>query len=102
MHPNLIFQKKRFTVPDNVKQTNIEQKSYQKQIPSTTPVSSPKKNMNKIAMLQMTTTLRPPIQNGTSLKEKDKDIASVPESNNNNSKKEIIMLTRSLLITQNQ
>ena len=49
----------------------------------------------------MTTTLRPPIQNGTSLKEKDKDIASVPESNNN-SKKEIIMLTRSLLITQNQ
>lgn len=64
-------------------------------------MSSPKKNMNKIAMLQMTTTLRPPIQNGTSLKEKDKDIASVPESNNN-SKKEIIMLTRSLLITQNQ
>lgn len=46
--------------------------------------------------------MRPPIQNGTSLKEKDEDIASVPESNNNNSKKEIIMLTRSLLITQNQ
>ena len=46
--------------------------------------------------------MRPPIQNDTSLKEKDKDIASVPESNNNNSKKEIIMLTRSLLITQNQ
>ena len=44
--------------------------------------------------------MRPPIQNGTSLKEKDEDIASVPESNN--SKKEIIMLTRSLLITQNQ
>ena len=51
MHPNLIFQKKRFTVPENAKQTNIEQKSYQKQIPSKTPVSSPKKNMNKIAML---------------------------------------------------
>ena len=45
--------------------------------------------------------MRPPIQNGTSLKEKDEDIASVPESNNN-SKKEIIMLIRSLLITQNQ
>ena len=45
--------------------------------------------------------MRPPIQNGTSLKEKDEDIASVPESNNN-SKKEILMLIRSLLITQNQ
>ena len=45
--------------------------------------------------------MKPPIQNGTSLKEKDEDIASVPESNNN-SKKEIIMLIRSLLITQNQ
>lgn len=46
--------------------------------------------------------MRPPIQNGTSLKEKDEDIASVPESNNNSKKEIIIMLIRSLLITQNQ
>ena len=82
-------------LPENVKQTNIEQKSDQEQIPSTIPMPTPKNSLNNSDVINVNNNETLPIPTGTNLKEKGNHIASVPEkefpkntqSNNSNSKK---------------
>ena len=82
-------------VPENVKQTNIEQNSDQEQIPSTIPLLTPKKNLNNNNVINIDNNETLPIPNGTNLKETVNHIASVAEkelpkdtqSNNSNGKK---------------
>ena len=105
----MYLSKKGSMLPENVKQTNIEQKSNQEQIPSTIPIPKPKENLSNNDFINVDNNETFPIPNGINLKEKFNHIASVPEkelpkntqSHNSNNKK-IILLTRNLLITQNQ
>ena len=69
-----------------------------------------KKNLNNSDVIYVDNNETLAISNCITLKEKDYHVASVPEkelpkntqSHNSSNKKEIIVLTRSLLITQNQ
>ena len=75
-----IYLSKGSVLPENVKQTNIEQKSDQEQIPSTIPMpTTPKKNLKNSDFIKVDNNEIFPIPNGTNLKEKDNHIASVPE-----------------------
>ena len=56
-------------LPENVKQTNIEQKSDQEQIASTIPMPTPKKNLNHSDVVNVDNNETLPIPNGTNLKE---------------------------------
>ena len=103
-------------IPDEptTRETNIEQKSDQEQIPSATLMPTLKKNLNNSDVINIDnneTFL--PIQNATTLKEnkasrKDNQTASAPENKLpkntlqvKTATPEIILQTRSLLITQN-
>ena len=82
-------------LPENVKHTNIEEKSHQEQIPFTIPMPTPKKNLSNSDVINVDNNETLPIPNGTNLKEKDNHIESVPkkelpkntQSNNSNNKK---------------
>ena len=103
-------------IPDEptTRETNIEQKSDQEQIPSATLMPTLKKSLNNSDVINIDnneTFL--PIQNATTLKEnkasrKDNQTASAPENELpkntlqvKTATPEIILQTRSLLITQN-
>ena len=66
-------------LPENVKRTNIDQKSNQEQIPSTIPIPKPKKNLSNNDVINVDNNETLPIPAGTNLKEKLYPIASVPE-----------------------
>ena len=75
-----IYLSKGSVLPENVKQINIEQKSDEEQISSTTPMpTTPKKNLKNSDFIKVDNIETFPIPNGTNLKEKDKHISSVPE-----------------------
>ena len=90
-----IYLSKCSVLPENIKQTNIEQKSDQEPIPSTIPMPTPKKNLSNSDVVNVDNNETFPISNGTSSKEKDSHIESVPkkelpkntQSNNSNHKK---------------
>ena len=74
-----IYLSKGSVLPENKKQTNIEQKSDQEQIPSTIPMSTPKKNLNNSDIISVGNNETLPVPNGTDLKEKDNHVESVPK-----------------------
>ena len=73
-----IYLPKGSVLPENVKQTNIEEKSDQEQIPSTIPMPAPKKNVSNSDVINADNSETLSIPNGRNLKEKDNHIASVP------------------------
>ena len=99
-------------LPANVKQTIIEQKSDQEQIPSTR-MTTPKKKRNKSGIMNVDKNETITIPNGTNFREKDnhrkdnhqplkKNCQKILKATTATIKEEIILLKRSLLITQNQ
>ena len=48
-----IYLSKGAVLPENIKQTNVEQKSDQEQIPSTIPMPTPKKNLNNSVVINV-------------------------------------------------
>ena len=109
---NIYLSKKGPVLPANVKQTIIEQKSDLEQIPSTR-MTTPKKKRNKSDVMNVDKNETITIPNGTNFREKDshrkdnhqplkKNCRKILKATTATIKEEIILLKRSLLITQNQ